>query len=55
MIDQKTTTNIIKLFPFLQDIKIQTDDLAPVKLSAGICAFTDGGESSTIPLLIRLS
>lgn len=51
MIDQKT--KLFSLFPFLQDSQIHTDDLAPVKLKAGICAFTDGGESTSIPLLIR--
>jgi len=50
MIAQRTTT-IFNLFPFLQDVPPY--DLAPVKLSAGICAFADGGESTSIPLLIK--
>ena len=52
MIDQKTK-NILTLFPFMQDESIDIDKLALVKLSAGICAFTDGGESNSIPLLIK--
>ncbi|KJR45946.1 transcriptional regulator, Crp/Fnr family [Desulfosporosinus sp. I2] len=52
MIDQKSK-NLYGLFPFLQDVKIHTYGLAPVKLHAGVCAFTDGGESTSIPLLIK--
>ena len=52
MLDQ-TTKNLSTLFPFLQDVPTPTDDLALVRLSAGICAFTDGGESTSIPLLIK--
>lgn len=52
MIDQKNK-NLYTLFPFLQDTLINTDALVPVKLSAGICVFTDGGESTSIPLLIK--
>lgn len=52
MIDQKTQ-NLFNLFPFLQDVQMDTYDLVSVKLSAGICAFTDGGESTSIPLLIK--
>ena len=52
MIDQKTR-DLFNLFPFLQDVPPHTYDLAPVKLSAGICAFTDGGESTSIPLLLK--
>ena len=54
MLDQ-TTKSLLTLFPFLQDVPTPTDDLALVKLSAGICAFTDGGESTSIPLLIKSS
>lgn len=52
MLDQ-TTKSLSTLFPFLQDVPTPTDDLALVKLSAGICAFTDGGKSTSIPLLIK--
>jgi len=52
MTDQKIK-ELSTLFPFLQDVPIQTYDLVPIKLSAGTCAFTDGGESTSIPLLIK--
>jgi len=52
MVDQKTK-NLFNLFPFLQDVQIHTDDLVSVKLRTGICAFADGGESTSIPLLIK--
>jgi len=52
MMDQNTK-NLLDIFPFLQDVQIHTDDLVPVKLRAGLCAFTDGGESTSIPLLIK--
>jgi len=53
MIDLKTKNFLYALFPFLEDVHLDAYDLAPVKLSAGICAFTDGGESTSIPLLIK--
>ena len=52
MLDQ-TTNNLSTLFPFLQDVPTPTDALVLVKLNAGICAFTDGEKSASIPLLIK--
>jgi CRP/FNR family transcriptional regulator len=51
-IDQKYE-KLFTLFPFLQDVQIHASYLTPVTLHAGICAFSDGCESSLIPLVIK--
>ncbi|MDA8440782.1 MAG: Crp/Fnr family transcriptional regulator [Peptococcaceae bacterium] len=46
-------TSSIDLFPFLQGVEFLGYDLAPVKLSAGACAFCEGSASASIPLLLK--
>ncbi|HVJ49523.1 Crp/Fnr family transcriptional regulator [Desulfitobacterium sp.] len=52
MIDQETT-DLYTLFPFLKEVQLHTYDLTPVKLSSGVCAFTEGDDSTSIPLLLK--
>lgn len=47
------TRNLYNLFPFLKDVQFSADTFPPIKLGAGTCAFTEGCESTSIPLLIK--
>lgn len=41
------------LFPFLLDTPSLSEDIAVVRLNAGICAFAAGSASTSIPLLVE--
>lgn len=52
MNDQETL-DLYTLFPFLKEVQLHPHNFTSVKLSAGVCAFTEGDDSTLIPLLLK--